>query len=784
MIHINDQLEFHLSTIHTSYIIKVLESGHLSLLHYGKKIRKKRSYSSLNQNYNMTLGSSTDYSKKTEHFTLDSTKLEVATYGKGDYKEPSLSLRMADGTCVSDFCYASHKTYQGKYIIEGMPHTFGGSEQVETLEVILYDEVIDVTLILRYGVFYEHDVITRSIEIVNGAHQTVQIEKIMTINIDMTDHDYELLTLDGKWIRERLVHSRPLTEGIFSIDSKKGVSSANHNPFMCLKRSNTDEHIGECYGFSLIYSGNHQGLVEVNPHGILRLQMGINPFEFSWTLPCGESFSTPEVVMTYSDAGLNKMSRQFHRLINEHLIPVPWQKKPRPILLNNWEATYFDFDEKKLMKLAKEAVKLGIELFVLDDGWFGQRNDDTSSLGDWYEDPKKLPHGLEGLSKKIRELGLDFGLWVEPEMVNKRSELYKKHPEWVIKLPNREPSEGRHQLMLDLSNQEVVNYLYDTLHHLFKRAQVSYVKWDMNRNISDLYSPTLGTRQAELSHRYVLGLYSLLERLKHAHPDILFESCASGGNRFDLGMLYYMPQTWTSDNTDAIERTYIQYGTSMVYPPSTMGAHVSGSPSHQVLRETPLETRFNVAAFGLLGYELDITALTKFQRKVISEQIAHYKRYRKLFQYGTFYRLQSPYTHNIMMWVVVSEERDEAILGYYQERQEPNGGFESLKLTGLKEDYLYKVTTRPQYMNVRKFGSLINEVSPIKIKANSLVHNIVSNNYLYQTEVEEIRAYGDELMYIGLRPYHQFLGTGNCDKMRIIGDYGSRLYHIKCLKKK
>lgn len=778
-----NETDFHLSTAHTSYIIRILESGHPATLFYGKRIREKTSYDSLYKPFSLLPGSSTAYSPETEHFCLDTTRLETAAYGKGDYREPSVSICFEDGSRVSDFRYQSNRIYEGENRIEGLPHAFKNNDDVETLEITLFDEVKDISMLLSYTVFYESDIITRSVKIINTGDSTVFIEKLMSFNIDFAESDFELMTLDGQWIRERHVNIQPLTEGTVYIDSKKGVSSANHNPFLCLKRPDTGEISGECYGFGLVYSGNHQGLVEVNPHKLTRIQMGINPFDFRWKLISGESFQSPEAVLTYSDSGLNRMSGNFHELINNNIVNPLWQGRERPILINNWEATYFDFDEKKLLKLADEAVKLGIELFVLDDGWFKGRNDDTTSLGDWFEDRKKLPGGLERLSKKIHSHGMQFGLWVEPEMINIQSELFKAHPEWVIKTPDRGASEGRNQLMLDLANPEVVDFLYNTLSDLFRRVDLQYIKWDHNRNISDLYSNALqADRQKEQAHRYVLGLYALLEKLKNDFPDILFESCASGGNRFDLGMLYYMPQTWTSDDTDAVERMDIQYGTSMLYPPSTMGAHVSAAPSHQVLRNTPLETRFNVAAFGLLGYELDLTKLSNFDKKAIKAQVEFYKEHRKLFQFGKLYRLKSPFEVNQPMWMVVSENRSEAVLGYYQKLQKPNPGFEALRMTGLDPELNYDVKTRPQFINIRAFGDLVNHVSPVNLKADGLVHTVVSNNYMMEAEVETAEAFGDELMNAGFIPSHQFLGSGYTDQTRLVGDYGSRLYYITSKK--
>ncbi|MGL1889983.1 MAG: alpha-galactosidase [Spirochaetaceae bacterium] len=785
MIKINeDKLEFHLYTKNTSYLMTVIPSKHLVNLHYGGRFAHQDNFSHLYQNFSSSLGSSTNYDSTDDVFTLDSTRLEVGTNGKGDYREPSLHIKYKDHSRVSDFKYFSYKVINGKPDLDGLPNTFG-TEGVKTLIITLYDDIKDVYLHLSYCVFYETDIITRSLQIENGNHATITLQKIMSMNIDFMDSDYELLTLEGKWIREGQINCRELNKGVFYIDSKKGVSGANHNPFICLKRKHTTEENGECYGFGLVYSGNHQGLVEVNPHNLTRLHIGINPFDFSWTLDKGNTFQTPEVVMTYSNSGLSKMSSNFHNMINHNLIPLKWQNRERPILFNNWEATYFGFNEKKLLNLAKSAKNLGIELFVLDDGWFGNRDDDRSSLGDFTEHSKKLPNGLAGLSKKINKLGLDFGIWVEPEMVSIKSNLYKKHPEWAVKLPGREPSLGRHQLILDLSNPDVIQYLYDSLKEVLINSNAKYVKWDMNRNFSDCYSNYLGVeQQEEFSHRYVLGLYGLLNRLTTEFEDVLFESCSSGGNRFDLGMLNYMPQTWISDNTDATERQSIQYGMSMLYPISSMCAHVSGEPSHQVLRNTPIESRFNVAAFGILGYEMDITKLSDFEKKVIKKQIEFYKEHRKLLQFGTFRRLKSPFDNNQSLWMVINEDKSEVLIGYYQKLQESNGGFESIKTPGLIPDGTYTIRNRDQFINIRHFGALVNDELPIDLKINGIIHSLVSERYMYQLEVQSTTIKGDQIMNAGFLPYHQFVGTELTAKTRFIGDFGSRIYHMKLEEEK
>ncbi|MCM1989919.1 alpha-galactosidase [Oceanirhabdus seepicola] len=790
MIYENNK-EFHLTTDKTSYIIKVLPSGHITNLHYGRKIKHRENFDSLYQNFNTPVGLEVNYSKYIDDFTLNTTKLELSTYGKGDFKEPSIHIEMENGSRVSDFIYESHKIFQGKYKIEGLPHTFENTtdqkgknrDEVNSLEITMYDENSDVYVILQYSVFYYKDVITRSCRIVNGERGIIKIHKAMSMNIDLTHEDCELITLEGKWIREKHIQKQALSKGVYYLDSKRGVSGADHNPFMSIKKKNSDENNGECYGFALIYSGNHQGLVEVNPHEIIRLQMGINPFDFSWTLHKEEGFQTPEVIMTFSYEGLNKLSRNFHNIINNNVIPPQWQHKERSIIFNSWEAVGFDFNEKKLLNLARNAKELGMELFVLDDGWFRGRNDDTSSLGDWMVDDKKLPGGLTQLCHRINEIGLHFGLWVEPEMISEKSERYRKHPEWAIKLPNREPSLGRNQLILDMTNPEVREYLYKTLKRIFSSSNIKYVKWDMNRSVTDVYSNYLESwKQMEFHHRYVLGVYELIGRITKEFPHILFESCASGGNRYDLGMLYYMPQTWASDNTDAGERMNIQYGASLLYPQSTLGAHVGSNPSLQTLRNNSIESRFNVAAFGILGYELDITKISNFEGKVIKKQIEFYKKHRKLFQFGEFYRIKSPFKSNQSILMVVSEDKNEGMIGYYQKLQESNMTLETIKLKGLKEDNQYNLYTREQFMNIEQFGELINEFVPFEVRTNGLkglVHKIVSDNYLFKGENQRIEAYGDELMYAGFKPYPQFNGGGYNEKVRYIGDFGSRIYYIR-----
>jgi alpha-galactosidase len=770
---------FHITSDNLSYLFRILPTGHLSHLYFGKKIADMDTIDSLIIKNQIEVGSQILYQQSDRNFNLNLALLEISTYGKGDYRDPMFHFRLPDGSRLTDFLYIEHEFIKSKPSFNEMPETFGSDSECETLKISLRDDVANINLDLYYTVFPKLDVITRRVVIKNLSNASIMIEKALSFQIDFVDHDFDMVSLDGAWIRERHIHHRSLTYGQVKIDSKRGVSSSDHNPFIALKRPLTNEQIGECYGFSLIYSGNFEATAEVNPHGLLRFMMGINSFDFYWNLDAMQSFVTPEAVLTYSENGLTKLSQNFHNLTKKHIINPRWQDKERPILINNWEATYFDFSERKLLKIAKEAKKLGMELFVLDDGWFGNRNDDTSSLGDWFVNKKKLPSGLHGLAKKINRMGLDFGIWIEPEMVNPNSELFRNHPDWAIQHPKRSPSLGRNQLILDLTRTDVRAYLIEVISDLFSNANISYCKWDMNRSFSDIFSLNLEAKhQGEFLHRYILGLYAILTDLTSKFPHILFESCASGGNRFDLGMLYYMPQTWTSDNTDGIERLYIQYGTSMIYPLSTMGSHVSQAPNAQTLRNTPLETRFNTASFGLLGYELDLTTLASYEKKVIHNQIEFYKKHRKLLQFGLFHRLVSPFDTNHCLWMVTNEEQNEAIVGVYQILSRPNGELEKFRITGLKSKGIYHITNRKQFINLRTFGDLIRHALPIRIAAKSSLFNWLTNFYLMPSEMEDINIPGDVLVNSGFAPKQQFIGTGINSEVRFMGDFGSRLYHI------
>ncbi|TWT05462.1 alpha-galactosidase [Planococcus sp. CPCC 101016] len=685
--------EFHLQTEKVSYIFSVLKNGQLGQLYYGKKLRHRESFERL---FHVEATPNTACVNEGDLvFSLDVIKQEYPAYGTTDFREPAYQVLQEGGSRITNFVYQDHQIFRGKKKLKGLPATYVENEdEATTLEISLYDREIDVEVRLSYTVFEALNAITRSAQFLNHGQREVNLTRAMSASIDLPDSDFEMVQLSGSWARERHIKDRKLVPGIQSIASTRGASSAQHNPFLALKRPKTTEHQGEVYGMSLVYSGNFLAQVEVDHYDVTRMMMGINPFDFNWLLEIGDSFQTPEVVMVYSSEGLNDMSQTFHRLYRTRLARGKWRDRERPVLINNWEATYFNFDEKKIFELAKSSKELGVELFVLDDGWFGKRDADTTSLGDWFEDKRKLPNGITQLAKDITGLGMEFGLWFEPEMVSKASELYKTHPDWVIHVPNRKMSHGRNQFVLDFSRQEVVDFIHSLMAAVLRDAPISYVKWDMNRYMTEIGSLELpANRQREVAHRYILGVYSLYERLTAEFPHVLFESCAGGGSRFDPGLLHYAPQGWTSDDTDAVERLKIQYGTSMVYPISSMGAHVSAVPNHQVGRVTSLETRANVAYFGAFGYELDVMMMTDAEKEEVKEQIAFYKTNRALIQQGQFYRMESPFAEdgNVTSWMVVSEDQSEAILGFYQALAQPNPGHTRIFFKGLNPEFEYAI---------------------------------------------------------------------------------------------
>lgn len=772
----------HLNTLNTSYIMDVLPTGELQNLYYGGRIREMADYSALQPKNHVPYGSMVYNHPEHPMIGLDDQCLEFSGLGKGDFREPAVEIRFGDGSMTTHFTYKGHQTYKGRKDIPALPTALGTDADCETTEVLLCDDEKGVELTLFYTVYPECDCMTRSASIKNISSEKIELNRMMSAQLDLFDSGYSLVTFDGAWACERNRNDKVLKPGIYVNDSKTGHSSSRHNPFVMLVGDTCDEEHGPCYAVNLVYSGSHSEICEVTFQGKTRLLTGINPSSFRWTLEEGESFHTPQAVFSFSNRGLNDLSNHMHCFIRKFIVRGYWKDRERPVLINNWEATDMAFSQAQLLKLAKEGASLGMELFVLDDGWFGKRDDDHSSLGDWFVNKKKLPAGIKGLADKINQMGMMFGLWVEPEMVNEDSDLYRAHPDWIIRTPGRKPSYGRNQYVLDLTKKEVRSHLVETMTQVFSQAPIEYIKWDMNRNLSDMYGGDLEPqKQGEFMHRYVLGLYEILKELTSRFPEILFESCASGGNRFDLGMLCYMPQIWTSDNTDAYTRLSIQEGTSYGYPLSVMGAHISASPNMQTLRNTPVETRFNVAAFGLLGYELDLTGLFHFDKTAIKKQVAFYKQYRRIFQFGRFYRLRETLDHDKIIWVCVSEDKKTAIAGLFQGSSGVAKGYDVLKTLGLDEGLDYEIEGRAQYINVKAFGNLVNRVLPVKIRGDGMIHTLISSRYLFEMAKEHYTAGGDLLNQYGIKLIQQFSGTGYNENIRILGDYGSRLYIITAI---
>jgi alpha-galactosidase len=726
----NSQI-FHLQGKSSSYIMQLIKSKYLAHVHWGRQIRGTNPGSLLAIRRRCSFSPSTDPNDLM--LSLDTLPQEFPAYGGSDFRVPAYQVQMEDGTTVSELVYESHRIYTGKTPLKGLPSTYTEDDsEAESIDIVLVDPAIGLKAILTYTVFRDLDAITRSVRFMNEGNQSIKLLRALSFGIDISHSDFDMLHLSGTWARERHIERRPILTGGSVIESRRGSSSHSLNPFMALLSKQADEDKGEVYGFSLVYSGSFVAQAEVDPYGTTRVVMGINSFDFSWLLEPGQAFQTPEAVLVYSADGIGGMSRTYHKLYRTRLCRGQFRDRHRPILINNWEATYFNFNADKMEELARVGKELGLELLVLDDGWFGKRDNDKSSLGDWFVDRNKLPQGMPDLVSRVKQQGLEFGLWFEPEMVSPDSELYRAHPDWCLHVPGRRRTEARQQLILDYSRQDVRDYIVTVITDILASSPITYVKWDMNRNMTEIGSAQLPPeRQRETAHRYMLGLYEVMERITSAFPNVLFESCSGGGGRFDPGMLYYMPQTWTSDNTDAVERLKIQYGTSIVYPISTMGAHVSAVPNHQVHRTTPLDMRGNVAMSGNFGYELDLTAFTEAEKESVKKQVELYKQLRPLIQFGEFYRLISPFEHVSAAWMFVSEDKKEALVAFFQVLAEPNAPLRKLRLKGLAAE---------------------------------------CNYFLYDAEDqgEGVEIYGgDELMHVGLNlPIWK-------------GDFRSRLYRLK-----
>ncbi len=775
---------FVLDTELTTYVFSVLPSGHLEHVYYGKKIHIKdeKEIAVLSEKRVCLAGNAVAYSPEYPVLGLEDVCLEMSGWGKGDIRQPFVEIIHADGSSTSDFLFADALIQQGKTPLETLPSSYEENGEVQELIVTLKDQYYQIELQLHYAVFEKQNVITRSAKVINLSEETIVLNRLMSTQLDLSDSEWMMTSFHGAWAREMKKHS-VMADGCRIVnESVCGTSSNRANPFVMLSRKTTTEDEGECYGLNLVYSGNHMESVETGAFGKLRFISGIHPETFQFHLEKNESFESPEAVMTYSHQGFNGMSQNMHRFVRECIVRGAWKNKVRPVLLNSWEACYFDINERKLVNLAKAGKEVGIELFVMDDGWFGLRDDDTQALGDWKANPKKLPQGIKGLAQKINELGLQFGIWVEPEMVNVNSELYRSHPNWAIEIPDKPHSESRNQRILDFCNPEVVEYMTKQMEEVFSAGNIAYVKWDMNRIFSDVYSPYLPAKyQKEVSHRYMMGIYRMMDVLMKKFPDILFEGCASGGNRFDLGMLCYFPQIWASDDSDAIYRVEAQTNYSYGYPMSTLTAHVSGCPNHQTLRNTPLTTRFHVAAFGVLGYECHLGEMTKEELKEIKAQIELYKSWREVLQKGSFYRGRNG--QNIYEWTCVSCDQSKAVGMVLQKLVQPNTSFETYTPKGLLPDVTYHFSNRQLQFDLKEFGSLVNQVSPIHIKQNSMLHHVASSIIKMKGEVENFDASGELLMNAGVKLKQGFGATGYADDIRFFSDFGSRMYFMEELKK-
>ena len=703
---------FQLNTKTTSYLIGIADGRYIGHIYYGKKLDNcQGSYAFLRTEERPFVPSR---NQRDKGGFGDAFPYEYSTSGVGDYRENCLSVRTTQGHRVCELIYTGHQILDGKPELPGLPATFAkDGDQTQTLEITCEDPQIGLKAILRYSVFADADAVIRSVLLENTGSEPLYIERALSACMDLDDESFEMLTLTGSWARERHMTRCPVTYGKHAASSVRGCSSHQEHPFAALVTPGTTQDSGEVYAMHFVYSGNFLTLCQKSQYDSVRMVMGIHPEGFEWVLKPGNTFQTPEVVCVYSDQGLGKMSRTLHDLYRGHLIRSPYLHKKRPVLINNWEATYFDFDSDKLMEIARDAKEAGIEMLVMDDGWFGHRNLDDSSLGDWTVNEEKLPGGLPALVERVKAEGLSFGIWFEPEMVSPDSDLYRAHPDWAIQIPGRTPTQSRAQYVLDLSRPEVVDHVYECVAKILRSADISYVKWDMNRQFTVLGSAALPPeQQGELAHRYILGVYELQERLVTEFPELLLENCASGGGRFDPGMLYYSPQIWCSDDTDAVERLAIQEGTALLYPLSCMGAHVSACPNHIVGRNTPFETRGHVALDGTFGYELDITKLPAEEKEKVKQQIALYHRYDHLVREGAYYRIASwQENHRYDCWEVAAKDQSEALATYVQVLAGANVRSRRIRLKGLDEGALYRLegTEKVYSGQVLMYGGVLME---------------------------------------------------------------------------
>lgn len=683
---------FTLHTKNTTYQMKADFLGTLLHTYYGERTDESDKSYVISYNDRGFSGNPYELGKENKKYSFDVLPQEYSCFGTGDYRITALKVQNPDGSMAASLRYKGYQIRKGKYSIDGLPAVYADEEEADTLEVILEDQASGLEVHLLYGVLYEEDIITRSVTIINKGTEKVVLQKAASMNLDWLNGEYDWLTFYGGHVKERNVQREELRHGIHAIGSVRGTSSHHYNPLTVVCEKNADEEKGRCYGISFLYSGEFQMEAEKDQVNQTRLICGIHPDNFAWNLQPGEKFDTPEVMLTFSASGMGTVSRNLQRTIRNHVCRGVWKEKRRPVLINNWEATYFDFTGEKLVGIARSAAELGVELFVLDDGWFGKRDDDNSGLGDWFPNEKKLGCSLKELAEKIVDCGMLFGLWFEPEAISEDSDLYREHPDWAVVIPGRKPELSRNQLILDFSRKDVQDYIIDRMSSIFAETPISYVKWDFNRSICNKYSSLLTpSGQGEFAHRYVLGLYRVLEELTGKFPHILFEGCSGGGGRFDAGMLYYTPQIWCSDNSDAIARLEIQYGTSFGYPVSAMGAHVSAVPNHQTRRVTPFSTRGCVAMAGTFGYELDVSKLSELEKTKIRQQIDRFVTYYDLIQYGEYYRLLPPSNRRCTAWEMADPEGQEALVSVVYHHVVANEEPVVVKIQGLNDTKDYRI---------------------------------------------------------------------------------------------
>jgi alpha-galactosidase len=677
---------FTLETKNSSYQMKIDKFGFLIHLYYGAKIQGTAEH--VLTYYDRGFSGNPYDVKDDRTYSLDVLPQEYPTYGVGDYRSSALIIRNSNGSEACDLRYVRHEIIKGKYGLSGLPAVFAGGDEAETLKLIMEDRVSGVQVVLYYGVLENEDIITRSVQILNTGENEIVIEKAASACLDFIYGDYDLISFSGRHCMERNYERRPILHSNNVIGSRRGTSSHQHNPGVIIADKNTTDYFGECYGMLFVYSGNFAMEAEKDQYEQTRVLIGLQRELLHYPLAKNESFIVPETILSYSNKGVSELSANYHKCIRKHICRGKYANQPRPVLINSWEAAYFDFTGETIINLAEEAAELGIDLVVMDDGWFGKRDDDNSGLGDWVVNEKKLGMTLAELVKEVNKKGVKFGIWIEPEMVSEDSDLYRAHPDWALQIPDRNPVRSRNQLVLDFSREDVRNHVFQQICDVFDNVNIEYVKWDMNRSITDFYSAR--NVQGKVAYDYVLGVYDFMEKLLKRYPDILLEGCSGGGGRFDAGMLYYSPQIWCSDNSDAVDRLRIQYGTSFFYPPSTVGSHVSAVPNHQTGRNTSLNTRAVVAMAGIFGYELSLGKLSQNEKNEIKKQIVKYKKYSELILNGNYYRLSNPFDGDFGAWEFVSPDAKRVLVSAVMLEIHGNMTVSHVKLKGLKPDYLYK----------------------------------------------------------------------------------------------